>query len=543
MRILYNFLSSKTASWLFIVIAIACRVVNVLYSSFTSRDKIFLAVQSKGLLDGNGLAVPKYFAPDFINPVLDFTPQWPPGYSILLAPFLKIFDYDLPTATAAIDITGSVVIIFLVRKIAIELNFPVAAVNLITLISGCFEYAFIAEALPTDIPAFAFFLGGILLLLKTIKRETVQLPKLILASFLLFLPCIFRYSYPPLSIAAAVSLIFIGWHLKNRTLQKKGFISFTTISLLLAIFFFILKTQTGSLGFIVDTGKGFYPENILHCAPVVPGSFINTFFTTSQLIIKGGLSLSHSMMLLEIVNGIMIAAILFLLLYLFFIKRFFRLSDPFRVFLMTGVFISATTFVSLAYLSVTYKPQTGYGYGWNYLNEPRYFMFVNFFIQLAFVGWIFLYPNWKKSLFQKMIVAVLSSLLFIEVTHNLYFYTKVATAPGKYSMAPYEEADYTWFTNNFESLSRENGDSDFWVIAGSDDFFPLMASYMGQKGIYNGTALIKSLPDVKKKTFMLFALYDDELATYESFFKNWNAVLLKKVNGVNFYQVILLPGY
>jgi len=247
-------------------------------------------------------------------------------------------------------------------------------------------------------------------------------------------------------------------------------------------------------------------------------------------------------MLLEIVNGLMIAGILLLLLYSFFIKRFFRLSDPFRVFIVTGVIISAATFVSLAYLSVTYKPQAGYGYGWNYLNEPRYFMFVNFFIQLAFIGWLFLSSDWKKSLFQKIIVVVLSSLLLIEVTHNLYFYTKVATAPDKYSVAPYEEANYTWFTNNLESLSRENGDSDFWVIAGSDDFFPLMAAYMGQKGIYNGAVLTKSLPDVKKKTFLLFALYDDELAAYESFFKKKNAVLLKKVNGVNFYQVILFPG-
>jgi len=231
-----------------------------------------------------------------------------------------------------------------------------------------------------------------------------------------------------------------------------------------------------------------------------------------------------------------------LFFYLFFKKHFFRQIDSFRFFLLTGFIISAATLVSLAYLSVTYKPQTGYGHGWNYLNEPRYFMFVNFYIQFAFVGWLFLYSPWKRGLFQKMTAAILSLLLFIEVAHNLYFYTKVATTPDKYSMAPYEEADYTWFTHTLKSLSRENADADFLIVAGSDDFFPLMAAYYGHKGIYNGQALVKTLPAVKKKTIILFALYEYELAVYDSFFKNKNAVLLNKLNGVNFYQLIIMPG-
>jgi hypothetical protein len=541
MKTLYDLLSSKAAAWIFTIIAIACRVVNILYSSFTSRDKIFLAVQSKSLLAGDGLSVPKYFSPDITIPVADLTPMWPPGYPILLAPFLKAFDYDLAAATVAIDIIGSIAIVFLVRKIAIELRFPPAAVNLITLIAGCFEYAFIAEALPTDVPAFAFFLGGFLLLLKTTKQENTQLPKLIVASLLLFVPCIFRYSYPPLSIAAPVGILFIGWYLKNKLLFKKGFVSLLTISLLLIAFFVFLKIQTGKTGFIVDTGRGFYPENMLHCAPVVPGSFINTFFTTSQLISKTGLSLSQSLSLLEITNGLMIAICLILFFNLLFKKRFFRENDPFRLFLFTGFIVSAATFVSLAYLSAIYKPQIGYGHGWNYLNEPRYFVFVNFYIQIAFIGWLFLYNPLKKSLLEKIVALAFSLLLFIEITHNLYFHSKVAAEPGKYSVAPYEEADYTWFTYTLESMNRENPDSDFLIVAGSDDFFPLMAAYQGRKGIYNGPAIVKSLPSVKKKTILLFALYDDELRPYDTFFKSQNALLLNKINGVNFYQLILLP--
>ena len=59
---------------------------------------------------------------------------------------------------------------------------------------------------------------------------------------------------------------------------KKGLLSLAIVSLLLVIFFISLKAMTGKTGYIVDTEKGFYPENLLHCAPIVPGSFINTFF-------------------------------------------------------------------------------------------------------------------------------------------------------------------------------------------------------------------------------------------------------------------------
>src|SRR5258705_2973238 len=269
MKRVYNFLSSKKATWLFIIIAIACRVVNILYASFISRDKIFLALQSKSWLNGKGFSIPQYFVADLANPVYDLTPKWPPGYPILLAPFLKIFDYDVAAATTAIDLIAGVILIFLTRNLASQLKFPAAAVNIITLVVGCFDYAFISEALPTDISSFAFFLGGLVLFLKAIQNELLSVNKIILASLLLFLPCTFRYAYPPLTIAVPLAMIFIGWYLEQKSLLKKGMLSLLVVALLLIIFFISLKTMTGKSGYIVDTGRGFYPENLIHCAPVV----------------------------------------------------------------------------------------------------------------------------------------------------------------------------------------------------------------------------------------------------------------------------------
>lgn len=541
MKSIYDFLSSKKGAWLFTMIAIACRIINILYASFTSRDKIFLALQSKSLLHGKGLSIPQYFSADIMNPVYDLTPRWPPGYPILLAPFLKIFDYDVAAATAAIDLIGGIALIFITRSLAKHLRFPPAAVNMITLIAGCFEYAFISEALPTDISSFAFFLGGLLLLLKAVQKETLQANKIILASMLLFIPCTFRYSYPPLSIAAPVAVIFIGWYLKKTIFIKKGALSLVIVSLSLVIFFISLKTMTGKTSYIVDTEKGFYPENLLHCAPIAPGSFINTFFTTSQLIDKAGLDLLRSHRLLEIINALMVAGLLILFFFLFFRKKFFKQIDPFKSFLLIGFFISAATFVSLGYLSATYKPQSGYDYGWNYFNEPRYFMFVSLFLQTGFIGWVFLYQPWKNGILQKTVFVLFSLLLFIEVAHNIYFHTKVALNPSKYQAAPYEEADYTYFTDMLKSFGREHRNTDFLIISESDDFFPLMAAYLDHKGIYDGQNFVKQIPEIEKRTIIIFALYTNELAPYSESLVKQNAVLLDQVNGVNFYSVSLEP--
>jgi hypothetical protein len=302
-----------------------------------------------------------------------------------------------------------------------------------------------------------------------------------------------------------------------------------------------LKSATGKAGYIVDTGRGFYPENLLHCAPIVPGSFINTFFTTSQLMGKTGISFRQSHLLLEIINALMMIGLLFCFSYLFLRKRFFREADPFRIFLWIGFFISAATFVSLGYLSASYKPQAGYDYGWNYLNEPRYFMFVGFYIQVAFVGWVFLYGSWKKSIFLRMVVGLLSLLLLIEVAHDIYFNAKVALDPRKYEVAPYEEADYTYFSNTLDTLSREDTNADLLIVAESDDFFRLMGTYLGHKGIYDGKNLVKELPAIKKRTKIIFALYDNELEPYRQFLERQGAILLDRVNGVNFYIVTLQP--
>jgi hypothetical protein len=305
----------------------------------------------------------------------------------------------------------------------------------------------------------------------------------------------------------------------------------------MAVFLVMLKAYTGSSGYIVETRRGFFPENFLHWAPFVVQSFINTIFVRSQVLNKTGLTLQQVISLFEIVNVILFIGLLIAFAFLFFKKKIFKVNTAFNSFLIIGFVVSAATFVSLSYLTVTFAPQRNWG---NYLTESRYFMFINLFLQIAFTGWIFLYTSWKKSLFQKIVIASFSLILFVEIAHNIYFNAKVITHPGKYH-APDEEPDYVYFISLMNSLKQENPDADIWVVSDRDDFFPLATSYLGYKGIFDGNNMLKQVPPVRRKTILILALYDLEMKDYRPFIAAHNGQFLKMVAGVYFYSIDLSP--
>ena len=61
-----------------------------------------------------------------------------------------------------------------------------------------------------------------------------------------------------------------------------------------------MKAMTGYAGYAVPTARGYFPENLVHWFPIVPASFMNLSFLTSQASQVAGLSLDTTMQLLEV---------------------------------------------------------------------------------------------------------------------------------------------------------------------------------------------------------------------------------------------------
>jgi hypothetical protein len=536
-----KFLSSKEAAGLCIIIALISRVINVFFVSYAGRDKMFLVLQSKSLLEGKGLSIPQYFLQNPDVPIYDFTPHWPPGYPILLAPFLKIFNYDIYWATSTLDIILCICLIFIIRKICIQIGMPKAGVNIMTLVTGCFEYTFINESLPTDTVSLVLFLTGLSLTIRLLFIESFSMRIAVAASLFLFLPSLFRYNYPAISIGIIVLILLIGIRKKDALLRKKGVALMFITSILTLGFFILMKLKTGHAAYAAPTERGFYPGNIIHWFPVIPSSFINIAFLTSQGVHLTSLSFDDLMIILEIINVVCVTLLVFFFLSLFFKAEFIKTLTPFKVFLILGFTASAILFGILGYLSLTYAVQKGFLHDWNYIYEPRYFAFANTFLQIAFIGWAFLYQRTQKNYFQRILIWSLSLLLFIEVSHNIYFNTKVALNFKKYKSVVYREQDYSYFVSLMNEIRGKYPGYEIWAAAPGDNFYQYLATYHGFIGIANPDRLKSGLISVNLKTLLILMLYDHEKGDYQNFLSASKSQVLKKINDSNFYLIELTP--
>lgn len=534
-------LSSRFASFAFLCIAIISRVINILYVSYAGRDKMFLLLQSESLLEGKGLGVPGYYTSNPELVTYDYTPMWPHGYPIVLAPFLEIFNHDVYWATTALDILACIALIFIVRRLCKQINFPPVAVNLMTLVAGCFEYPFINDSKPTDNVPIVIFLFGISLLIKLVSSGRFSLLSIILASFVLFLPSTFRYSYPPLSIAVAFSVLFIGFVKQEKLIKQQGAWLFAFVLLMNISFSLAMKLITGYAGYAVPTARGFFPEHLIHWYPIVPGSFVDIPFLTSQAIKITGLSLETTMQLLEAINVITLLILFAVFLSLFFNKKFLSAVTPFKWFLVTGFFATVATFASLGYLSLTYDLQRSLTHIWSYVYDHRYYVHTVLFIQMVFFGWIYLYGSTIKNWLLKIIVAAFSIALFIEVTHAIYFHTKVALNFKKYKSEVYREQDYAYFFRLIDDLESKYPDHQIWTAAPGDDFYPYAGTYKGHTGIMDAGALKTTKPIIKKKTILAIMLYDHEIASYNDFLSRSKILFTHKVANSNYFIIELLP--
>ena len=141
-----------------------------------------------------------------------------------------------------------------------------------------------------------------------------------------------------------------------------------------------------------------------------------------------------------------IPLLLFFLISLFRKKTFEELSSL-KFFLLLGAFASAGLFALLGYMSLTYKMQMGFDNTWTYVYEPRYFAFAVLFFQIAFLSWYFIYIKkiFSKNVVVKILTGLCFSILFVEVTHNIYFHRKVALNFKKYKSEVYREQDFSYF--------------------------------------------------------------------------------------------------
>ena len=533
--------NSKKLSIICICISVLSRIINVLYFSYIGGDKMTNALMSRSLLRGDGLSIPQYFVsnPDVV--IHNTTPFWPPGYPLLLAGFLKIFDYDLFWASTAIDVVAAIVLIFIIRKFCILIGFTQPAVNFATLMAGCFNYSFISASLPTDIVTLTLLFLGYYFVIKALINNSAKTSSLITASFFLVLPAFFRYSYHLSILFLLVCILITGYVLKNKAIIKKGKTLFLGAVLFYSLFALIQFYVSGSLLYSVPTQKGIFFNNLWPWATFIPSSFISLNFLYTR-VFSVFLSLSTFEKLNEVVNIFGVVAIAGLFILLLFKYKTFKTITPFNWFVLTGAFISSGILLLLVYASFTNKEQIYHGVPWNYLQEPRYFGFITVLIQIAFVGWCF---SGKKLPFKHPVLSIIKyGLVFLisfELIHNIYFNAKLPFTYKKYKQEHYWQLGFKFIEDTIVSLINKNPNKDVLVAAYTYTGAPHIAAYHGQKGLVDSRTLNSFLPRVKKPSLLIVYLSDDELPHFKPFFEKAHPVLYARKDYSNIYLVELEP--
>ena len=281
----------------------------------------------------------------------------------------------------------------------------------------------------------------------------------------------------------------------------------------------------------------------MHWFPVAPSSFINIAFLTSQAIHVAGIPFKTSMQWLEIINAVVIFSLLVVFLTALIRKKAFEDLSSLKLFLLLGAFGSTGLVVLLGYLSLTYKIQAGFSNNWNYVYEPRYFAFVILFFQISFLSWCFIYFKkiLAKNIFLEIITALCFFTLFVEITHNIYFHTKVAVNFKKYKSAVYREQDYSYYISLINDINNKYPGYEIWAAAPGDNFYPYLATYHGYIGIADGDNFKENSVKVKTKTILILMLYDHEINAYNNFLSGVAILSTEKRSNSNFYEIELKP--
>ena len=532
-RLLYIF-ESKYATAFCIIFAIANRIIFATLYSTIGRDARMQITYAKNFLAGKGLGVTKYFTANLNDPVFDTTQHFPPGFSFVIIPFIKLFKNDEYSAVLAFDIVTIFFFVFAARMLARAGGLPLAFRNILTLIVGCSQYPFIMSGSSTDLVGLTIILFGITFLIKiTDPGGQLKPTTLFLYSLVFFLPSFFRYMYIPVSLLFPVIIILLGVYTGNKAVRSLGLRSGLYVLSLTFFLLFLSYKLSGNSVYVYDAGRGIFFNQLVHWYPYIPASFINLDFIAQLIARVAGISYTNVFKIFEVLNTILLAFLSFLLLrYLLSLKRI-QLNKS-SVLILSGTAICLCVLFVITYFSLTYKPQLYGIYLWNYNYESRYFAFIYIFLPVMLLLCVSVYSSLLKNIIFKGIIFTGLFLLFVEVIHGVYYNVKIVKREKDVMAIKDRVADYKQFPEIVKELTEKYPQHELLITA-SDQVFLQSASQMGYKAIFDYTNLNTVSLKVSKKSLLLFPVHETDEWLMKEYLQKRKPRLLTKMAGTLFY--------
>lgn len=528
-------LSLKSISTAIVLLAIFCRIIQLLFFYNLGEDLAYQVLASQNLADGNGISLAKALPGDLSVTTYEALIKWPPGYSLFMYPVYEIFQPHYIEASLIIEIVAAIILIFYTRKILFLLQLPVYLVNVYTIASAFFIHVFYIFP-STDGIGISLIIIALYHVLLLQKSNRKFLFNAMIITICLIAASMLKYLFIPIVFIIPLFFLYQGLIEKNKLKKTFGIITFLILFFSVAGILLYQKSVSGSIAYVRTAGFGFFPEHILSSYPFIPASFIKP----DTLPVLTGIASEFVYVFLQILHAILV--ICFALIFIRWLRsKKFKALDTKESFVFLFVCISLVGFITLLVLSLRIATDTISSGSWTFLQDARYYGLTMVMAQMG----VFLMVHFVRfqSLVRKIIPVFLFILLLMEMFRGIGFVSN--------RMIHFRNEEYRWqhdirfqkFASEIIEKEKKSTGLNQVVITGSEYLNNRMMLGNSIPRMYDDTLInnIGSLHSTKP-VLLIVVIQDVGRERFASFLNNQEVKELGRFDGCSFYSFFVKPG-
>ena len=524
-----RFLSGQKITIVIVAACIVARVIQLVFFFNIRVDASYQVMATMHFVNGHGLSFGEVFANDLSVTHYETLWNWPPGYSILLAPFYLASGQNYIIAGIALDIVTATFLILISRSLLKKLEVRLYLRNIFTILTSFFIYSFYFVA-SSDAIAISFFIAAFYFYVSILKNSGSPLTRASLLALCLIACAWIKYLFIPVVFIIPILLFIQGRTNGNKSIKTSGIISFLILFTGVAILLVFQKLTAGSTGYISQPERGFFPGHLRHFYPFIPAAFLRP--DTLDVFFKIKASIVH--LFFQVIHLLVfVASLLWFSHYVY--KKRFQLVSPREGFLYSSFFISLGIFLLLALLSLRVaREEILPGVFWTYIEETRYYGLVFVLIHLS----LFIYFKWLSARLRMAFFFILL-LLSTEAARGIFFTARRVMLLGKETYSWQRESKFQQYAGKVIQNALTNKHVQRVVIAGSSYYMNHRVSLhcnapiLYDQGKLNSPDLIGS----RQPALLLVMLQESEMEKFRPFLDAGGKELAGQFNGFYFYTL------
>jgi hypothetical protein len=534
-----NVLSSTAVSNVVIVVSFLARAVQLVFFYNIRVDASYQVMATDNLLHGHGISTAQVLAADLSQVVYTPLTQWPPGYSLLLAPFYALFNHRYIAAGLALDLLAALALILFSRKLLLLFRTPLYMVNPFTILQGFFIYYFYFIA-SSDAIAIAFFIAGIYFLFALLYKSHLSLRSNIGLTICLLFAGLIKYLFIPVAVLVPVFLAANGFVKRQRQLVKAGVISFAVLLFSFVTLIVYFQSLSGSVAYISAPERGLYPEHLTQTYPFLTASFVKP--DTAALAF--GEKTSAFFYAFSQWATLLLVIYLSIVLFRQVSKKSVRDTSIHDRYFVLAWLLSIAVVLELMVLSLfVAKEEILPGLFWTYVEEPRYYGLIYLLVHLGvFVFYDHLRNNTGKKL--KVVFVLMLILLLPEFFRGGVFVVN--------RVRKFRKEEYSWqaekrlqdYADSLTTNIRRQYKSVPVVVTGASYYYNHRISLTSHvpilydAEIINGTNKLKT----KRPVILLVVMHKDLSQHYLPFLRRHGQAPIGTFEDFSFYAIPVNPN-